>query len=258
MPTPHERTVVAGEYPVRVLEAGEGEPLLFLHTALGSGLWTDGIAALAEHYHVLLPDHPGFGPSPLPDWLVGMDDLVFHYCDLLDALELSGPLHVAGASLGGWIAAELAAWQPQRVEKLVLIDAAGLRLPDVPMPDVFRMPPEALLPLVFHDVSKAAAVLPSEMSVDTLVQMFHDRTALARLAWNPYLHDPKLPRRLHRVRMPTLLVWGAQDALIPRAYADEYARLLPAAEVVVIDECGHDPTVEQPDAFARAVLDFLR
>lgn len=258
MQTPHERTIVAGDYTVRVLEAGRGEPLLFLHTALGAGLWTDGIARLAEHYRVFLPDHPGFGPSPLPDWLLGMDDMVFHYCEVLDALGMSEPLHVAGASLGGWIAVEFATSQAHRLKKLVLIDAAGLRIPDVPMPDVFRIAPEALLPLVFHNVSKAAAVLPSEMNVDTLVQMFHDRSALARLAWNPYMHNPKLPRRLHRVRVPTLLAWGKQDRLIPPAYATEFSRRLPAAEVALIDECGHDPTIEQPGTFAEAVLDFLR
>jgi pimeloyl-ACP methyl ester carboxylesterase len=258
MTTPQERTVLAGDYPVRVFEAGRGEPLLFLHNAMGAGLWTEGIARLAEHFRVFLPDHPGFGPSPLPAWLTGMDDMVFHYLDVLDALGLQEPIRVAGASLGGWIGAELAAFHPERIKKLVLIDAAGIRIPAVPMPDIFRLAPQAVLPLVFHDLSKALALLPKDFGPDTIVQIFHDRSALARLAWNPYLHDPKLPRRLKRANVPTLIVWGKQDQLIPPAYAEEYKRLLPSAQVAYIDQCGHDPTVEQPEEFVRLVTEFLR
>lgn len=259
MTTPQERTIMAGDYQVRVFEAGAGEPLLFLHSAGGPGLWTEGIDRLAQHFHVFLPDHPGFGPSPLPDWLTGMDDMVFHYIEVLEALGLRGPVHVAGASFGGWIAAELATFHSERVKKLVLIDAAGLRIPEVPMPDIFRLPPQDILPLVFHDLSKAVAVMPKDFGIDTMVQMFHDRSALARLSWNPYLHDPKLRRRLrHAANVPTLIVWGQQDRLIPPVYAEEYQRLLPSARISYIDQCGHDPTIEQPEAFAHAVVEFLR
>ncbi len=259
MTTPQERTIMAGDYQVRVFEAGAGEPLLFLHSAGGPGLWTEGIDRLAQHFHVFLPDHPGFGPSPLPDWLTGMDDMVFHYVEVLEALGLQGAVRVAGTSFGGWIAAELAVFHPERVKKLVLIDAAGLRIPEVPMPDIFRLPPQDILPLVFHDLSKAVAVMPKDFGIDTMVQMFHDRSALARLSWNPYLHDPKLRRRLHHAaHIPTLIVWGQQDRLIPPVYAAEYQRLLPLSRISYIDQCGHDPTIEQPEAFAQAVVEFLR
>jgi pimeloyl-ACP methyl ester carboxylesterase len=250
---------MAGDYRVRVFEAGSGEPLLFLHSAGGAGLWTEGIDRLAQHFHVFLPDHPGFGPSPLPDWLIGMDDMVFHYLDVLDALGLHDPVRIAGASLGGWIAAEFATFHPERIQKMVLIDAAGLRIPEVPMPDVFRIPPEKILPIIFHDLSKAMAVMPKDFGIDTMVQMFHDRSAFARLSWNPYLHDPKLRRRIKSAaKIPTLIVWGKQDQLIPPVYAEEYKKLLPASQVVYIDQCGHDPTIEQPDEFARSAVEFLR
>ena len=258
MSTPQERAVLAGDYRVRVFEAGRGEPLLFLHSAMGAGVWTEGIDRLAQHFRVFLPDHPGFGPSPLPDWLTGMDDLVFHYLDVLDGLGLHEPVHVVGASFGGWVGAEFAAFHPERVKKLVLIDAAGLRIPAVPIPDVFRLAPQAVLPLVFHDLSKAVSLLPKDLGADTLVRLFHDRSAFARLSWNPYLHDPKLPRRLRRATAPTLIVWGKQDKLLLPAYAEEYRRLLPAAHVTYLDECGHDPTIEQPDEFSRVVVSFLR
>ncbi|MBI3758115.1 MAG: alpha/beta hydrolase [Deltaproteobacteria bacterium] len=259
MTTPHERTIMAGDYRVRVFEAGSGEPLLFLHGAGGAGLWTEGIDRLAQQFHVFLPDHPGFGPSPLPDWLTGMDDMVFHYLEVLDALRLPGPVRIAGASLGGWIAAEFATFHPERVQKMVLIDAAGLRIPEVPMPDVFRIPPQNILPLVFHDLAKAIAMMPKDFGIDTMVQMFHDRSAFARLSWNPYLHDPKLRRRIARAAsVPTLIVWGKQDQLIPPVYAEEYKKLLPVSQVAYIDQCGHDPTIEQPDEFARTVVEFLR
>jgi pimeloyl-ACP methyl ester carboxylesterase len=100
--------------------------------------------------------------------------------------------------------------------------------------------------------------MPKDFGPDSLVQMFHDRSAFARLAWNPYLHDPKLPRRLQRATAPTLVVWGQQDRLSPPVYAEEYKRLLPSAEVVYIDQCGHDPTIEQPEEFARVAVEFLR
>jgi pimeloyl-ACP methyl ester carboxylesterase len=259
MSTPHERTVLAGDYHVRVFEAGSGDPLLFLHSAGGVGLWTEGIDRLAQYFRVFLPDHPGFGPSPLPDWLIGMDDMVFHYLALLDGLGVQGPIRIAGTSFGGWIAAELAAFHPECVRKLVLIDAAGVRIPDVPLPDIFRLPPQAILPLVFHDMSKAMAIMPKDFGPETMVQMFHDRSAFARLSWNPYLYDPKLARRLRRAAtIPTLIVWGKQDKLIPPVYAEEYKRLLPSAQIVYIDQCGHDPTIEQPDEFARAAVAFLR
>jgi pimeloyl-ACP methyl ester carboxylesterase len=258
MSTRQERAVLAGDYRVRVFEAGRGEPLLFLHSAMGAGVWTEGIDRLAQHFRVFLPDHPGFGPSRLPDWLTGMDDMVFHYLDVLDGLGLHEPVHVVGASFGGWVGAEFAAFHPERVKKLVLIDAAGLRIPAVPIPDVFRLTPQAVLPLVFHDLSKAVSLLPKDLGPDTLVRLFHDRSAFARLSWNPYLHDPKLPRRLRRVTVPTLIVWGKQDKLLLPAYAEEYRRLLPAAHVTYLDECGHDPTIEQPDEFSRVVVSFLR
>jgi pimeloyl-ACP methyl ester carboxylesterase len=258
MITPHERTILAGDYQVRVFEAGQGEPLLFLHSAMGAGVWTEGIDRLAQHFRVFLPDHPGFGPSPLPKWLVGMDDMVFHYLDVLDALGFHDPVRIAGVSFGGWIGAEFAAFSPQRVKKLVLIDAAGLRIPSVPIPDLFRLPPQEVLPLAFHDLSKAMSLMPKDFGPDFMVRMFHDRSAFARLSWNPYLHDPKLPRRLKRATVPTLIVWGKQDRLLSPAYAEEYQRLLPAARVVYIDQCGHDPTIEQPEEFARIVMEFLR
>src|SRR5262249_20542464 len=145
MSTPLERTVLAGDYPVRVFEAGRGEPLLFLHSAMGAGVWTEGIDRLAQHFRVFLPDHPGFGPSPLPDWLTGMDDMVFHYLDLLDGLGLRGPVRMAGASFGGWIGAEFAVSHPERVSKLVLIDAAGGRIPGGPVPHILPPSPHSAL-----------------------------------------------------------------------------------------------------------------
>ena len=252
-----ERTLVAGDYPTRCFVGGSGPPLLFLHGAMTAGIWTAGIARLAEQFTVYLPDHPGFGPSPLPDWLRSMDDMVFHYAELLDAAGLTAPLPVVGASVGGWIAAELAAVHPERVRRLVLVGAAGLHLDAHPVPDLFRLPPEQILPLAFHDLGKAAALLPAELTTDVIVGLMHDRAALARLGWRTYLYDPGLPRRLRRVRCPSLVVWGAEDGLIPPAHADEWARLLPDARVERVEACGHDPTIEQPEAFARLVLDFL-
>ena len=258
MNEPTSATVDVGGTAIRVLEGGSGPPLLFLHNAVGAGVWTPTHAALATDRRVLLPDHPGFGTGALPEALDGMEDVVFHYLDLLETIGLREPVDVVGASLGGWIAAEIACRHPERFRRMVLIDAAGLRLAEYPIPDVFRLPPHELLPLFFHDPLKAAPYMPTDLSPGTLVRLFHDRTALARLAWNPYFHDPKLPGRLRRATVPTLVLWGRNDRFLPPVYAETYQRLLPDAQLVWIEECGHDPCVEQPDATTARIREFLQ
>ena len=259
MNAPTERTVLAGDYPVRVLEKGEGQPLLFLHSEMGAGVWTEGLDRLARVYRVLLPDHPGFGPSPLPTWLTGMDDIIVHYSNLLAALGLDeSPVRIAGVSFGGWIAAEYASFYPRQVQKLLLAGPLGLRVPELPPPDLFRLGFDEVVPLVFHDPSKAAAVMPVSPDIESQVQMFHDWSAFARLAWSPYLHNPKLTHRLGRANMPALIIWGSQDRLTPPVYAEWYQRFLPSARVAYIQDCGHDPTIEQPEEFASLALEFLR
>jgi pimeloyl-ACP methyl ester carboxylesterase len=239
-----------------VLKGGRGRPLLVLHPEFGANMWAPYHDALAAHFHVVAPDHLGFGESQRPDWLDGIDDLVFHYLDFLDLLEIER-LPIVGTSLGGWIAAAFAVAHPERVERLVLAAPAGIKVDGVPRYDLFANPFESTLQHLFHDPSRAAQMLPAEYGAEVIVRGYHEFTTLARLAWNPYLYDPKLQQRLPRVRAPTLLVWGENDAVLPTPHAEAFRALLPCATLRTLPACGHLAPFECADAFASLAIDFL-
>jgi pimeloyl-ACP methyl ester carboxylesterase len=244
--------VGAGE--VRLLRAGSGPALLFLHAAGGGG-WTPFLDGLSQHHDVLAPDHPGFDESDANDEVEGVDDLVYHYLRLLDELGIEQAT-VVGASLGGWIAAELAVHSPHRVSRLVLLSPAGLRIPEAPPADLFFLPPERLVETLFHDPAAAAGIFPAEPTVDDILRAYRNNTAFARYAWRPFLNDPKLERRLYRVTAPTLVLWPDDDRVIPRTHAERYAERIADARLDVIRDCGHAMYGEKPEEFAHAVLAF--
>jgi pimeloyl-ACP methyl ester carboxylesterase len=250
-----ERLTIAGTR-VRVQSAGDSPPLLYLHGA-GGVSWLPGHAALAERCRLIVPEHPNWGEAELADGLESIDDLVYFYLDFLDALGLEH-VHLAGHSLGGWLAAEIAVAHPDRLWTLTLIDAAGLWLPDCPMPDLFALSAAETARLGNYDPTVAQAAIAAGAAPEALAAQVRARAAFARIAWNPYLHNPRLAGRLRRARMPALVVWGEEDRIIPPAYADEYARLLPDAHVVRFPACGHSPAREKPIELAAAMLGFLR
>ena len=250
-----ERLMVAGTR-LHLQSAGDGPPLLYLHGANGVA-WLPGHDALAAHCRVLLPEHPNWGEDELAGGLESIDDLVYFYLDFLDALGLER-VHLVGHSLGGWLAAELAVGHAHRLWTLTLVDAAGLWLSETPMPDLFAMSPEESARLANYDPALAEATVPSNPTPEERAALARARAAFARISWNPYLHNPRLPVRLHRVRVPTLVLWGEEDRIIPVAYAAEYGRLLPDARVVRLPACGHSPARECPAAFAETLLAFLR
>ena len=153
-------------------------------------LWAPYHDALAARFHVIAPDHPGFGDSERPDWLDDVDDLVFHYVDLLDALAIER-VSIVGTSLGGWIAAAFAVAHPERVDRLVLAAPAGIKVDGVERYDYFANPIEETLRHLFHDPTRAAQILPTEYGAEVVVRAYHEFTTLARLSWNPYLLRPQ-------------------------------------------------------------------
>jgi pimeloyl-ACP methyl ester carboxylesterase len=232
---------------------GQGEPLVFLHGAGGSA-WAPGLSLLAERFRVIAPTHPGFGQSDdRPDW-DRIEDYVYHYLDLLDALGLER-VHLVGASLGGWMAAELAVGHCHRLRSLVLLDPAGLWLDEAPMVDLFLLSPAELTPLMWHDPTKAPP--PPPVTPEALLAQAKNSTTVARLAWKPYFHNPKLPPRLARISVPTLIVWGESDRLIPVAHGRRYQELIPGAELALIPECGHVALREQPERAAQVITEFI-
>ena len=250
-----ERITVAGTR-IRLQSAGDGPPLLYLHGA-GGVSWLPGHTALSGYFRLLVPEHPNWGEEELAGGLEGIDDLVYFYLDFLDELGLER-VHLAGHSLGGWLAAEIAVGHSHRLRTLTLIDAAGLWLSEMPMPDLFALSTADMARLGNYDPAVAEAAIAAGASPQAREAQVRARAAFARIAWNPYLHNPRLPGRLRRVRVPTLLVWGTEDRIIPPAYADEYARRLPDARVVRITECGHSPAREQPAQLVEAMVGFIR
>lgn len=241
---------------------GQGEPLLYLHAVGGD---TEGLAALdalARERTVLMPMHPGFAGSQGIEEIDSIEDMAFHYLDVLDTLKLPDA-DVIGSSYGGWIAVELACRWPERVRRLVLVDAAGLWLDDAPMAELFGAEPAELADRLFHDQSlPAAQLLRSFTSIadipeEILLPQVTAMAAAARVAWNPYFHNPKLPTRLHRVAMPVLVIWGRQDGLIPLVHGERYCALLPNARLEVLEDCGHLPILERPADFLATVRAFL-
>lgn len=238
---------------VHVIEAGAGAPVVYLHGAGSPGLWNEWHDALAARHRLIAPSHPGFGDSERPEWLLGIDDMAFFYLELLDRLALDR-VSLVGLSVGGWIAAEVATLEPRRIDRLVLAGAAGLYTPELPLADVFFTAPDQLHTLLYHD---PAAVPVPAMTPDLMRLQYKSRVTMARIAWNPYLHDPKLARRLARVTAPTLIVWGDDDRLIPAGYAERYRTLIRDARVTLIPRCGHNILVERPKEFAVIVQEFL-
>ena len=245
-----------GGVRTHVIRGGRGKPLLILHPEFAANQWFPYQERLGARFQVFAPDHPGFGRSDRPSWLRDIDDMAFHYVELLDELGLER-VSVLGTSLGGWIAAELAVMRPDRVERLVLVAAAGIKVDGVERFDVFLHPIEETLLHLFHDPSRVAQLLPTELGTDVIVRAYREATSLARLSWNPYLYDPKLEQRLRRITAPTLIVWGENDRFLPIQHAHAYARGIQRAQLRTIASCGHMVPFEQTDQFVESVAAFL-
>lgn len=242
---------VRGDW-IHLFEGGEGEPLVVLHGAGGGSDWLPYHELLAQEFHVYAPEHPGFGRSPLPDWVDTVEDLVYFYLDFLDTLGLER-VHLLGQSIGGWIAAEIALRNSDRLRKLVLSAAAGLYVEGHPVADIFAIAPEKMPEFTYSDPGIAGSLPPPDPDL-----MIRNRAMTARLAWNPRFEDPKLPVRLHRVSVPALVMWGDSDRIIPIEHGRQYERLIPNANLEVIPNAGHAVYAEQPEAFAKAVTGFLK
>jgi pimeloyl-ACP methyl ester carboxylesterase len=251
------KTIKVADVELELFEGGQGSPILFLHGASGFGERQPFVAPLSAKRRLIAPSHPGFGKSSLPEWLDSIDDITHIYLELLDKLSLD-KVDIVGCSIGGWIAAEMATKTPERVRRLVMVGPVGVKVgsPDkLDIPDIFAMPQADVNKLVFHDPSRAPDT--SKMSDDELAVMFRNRETTALLVWEPWMHNTKLKRRLHRVTAPALFMRGASDGLVSDEYLKAYAGLLPNARTTTIAAAGHAPHLEQPEAFASAVLEFL-
>jgi len=204
---------------------------------------------LAQRFEVLVPEHPGYGQSDEPEWLENIHDMAYFYLDFIQQLGLS-KICLVGSSMGGWIAMEMAVRSTARLKSLVLVSPAGVATPAAQPADIFLMPPEVLIKNLFFDEKLAAARLAQPEDVDVSLK---NRHTTARLAWEPRLHDPFLPKWLHRIDVPVKIVWGKQDRILPVELVPEYKKLLPQAQIFVLENCGHLPHAEKVDEFVDIV-----
>ncbi len=242
---------------LELFEQGAGPPLLLLHAGRGFDPRDDYVGALARERRVIAPSHPGFGRSSLPSWIERPEDIAPVYLELLDLLGVARA-DLIGCSIGGWIAAEMASLAPDRFDRLVLVGPVGVKVgpPDrLDIPDIFAMPQDELGRMLIHDARWRRD--PAQLSDDELTVVLRNWETLALLTWEPYMHNPKLRHRLHRVKNPALFLRGEHDGMISTAYLAAYAALLPNATTDVIGAAGHVPHIEQAERFVTRVSRFL-
>lgn len=253
-----ERMSIAG-INLQVFHGGRGDPLLVLHGAGGNPGWLRFHTALAERFHVYAPSHPGFGTSDRPDWLERVGDLAYVYRWFIETLGLA-PVSILGFSMGGWLAAEMAAMYPAGIRRMVLVGAAGLKPPQGEIADIFLASPAEVLQMQFYDAKQAPEydqLYGKEPTLEQQQQAMWNREMAALLTWKPYMYNPKLPHLLAQVRVPTLVVWGRQDAIVPLNCGELYQRAIPGARLAVLERCGHSPQVEKPQEFLDTLVPFL-
>lgn len=239
---------------------GSGPRVLLLHGSYGWWGWEPVHQRLAERFTVIAPSHPGFGQSTKIDGIDTIDDLAYFYLDVIHYLGF-GPLPVVGFGLGGWIAAEMAIRCSHEIQRLMLVDSVGIKISDRETRDIndpFVLLAEQQQAVLWHDPSSYQAPLPRPgLEPAMLETMLRNQESALLYGWKPFMHNPKLRQWLPRIRVPTLVIWGADDQVVSPAYGRAFADRIHGATFVTIASAGHYPHREQTDEFVRAVADFL-
>ena len=252
----HELRHKVGNITVRMMRRGSGAPLVFLHGANGLPVWLPMFDILSKQYEVIVPEHPGFGASDNPPWIRNIADLAMYYLDFLDSL---GPyrVHLVGLSLGGWTAAEVAVRSCARIASLSLLAPAGVRVKGVDSGDNFIWDAEEAVRNLYHDKAVADRLLAMPMTDEQTDLMLTNRFAAAKFGWDPRWYNPSLEHWLHRISVPTLVLWGQNDKLFPAAYAARWGERIPASRVEIIPDCGHGIVIEKPERAAKEIMQLI-
>jgi pimeloyl-ACP methyl ester carboxylesterase len=249
-------TLRIADIELELFEASDGAPLLWLHDGQGFDPKAEFVERFAVHRRLILPSHPGFGKSSLPDWLDSVDDIAHLYLELLDRLDLEA-VDIVGCSIGGWIAAEMATMAPRSLRALVLVGAMGIK------PDEGDILDQALVNYIeyaragFHDPRAFERVYGAEPTTDQLEAWDLNREMSFRIAWKPYMYSPTLPHLLGGVTAPALVVWGANDRIVPLSCGERYARSLPNARLEIVEGAGHCVAMERPAELTQLIERFL-
>lgn len=255
-----EETVRVAGTDLVYITGGTGAPVLVLHEELGHPGWLRWHSELARTRTVIIPHHPGFGKTPRVESVRNVRDLGNFYTKALRERSLR-PVEVIGFSLGGWIAADMAASDPSQFQKMVLVAPAGVKPPQGDIMDLFILTAKAYLDASVQDVQsnpEFAKLYGGEPTPEQFEAWEDARAESARLAWVPYMFYPNFASLLENVvGLPTLLVWGKQDQIVPFSAAEVYKKSIPGAELVAFDNCGHRPEVEKQAEFSQHLQRFL-
>ena len=248
---------VAGSQ-VEMFSGGSGPPLLFLHGAGGNSGWQSYHEDLAKSYTVYVPSQAGFNGTERPEWLYTVTDLCHFNQAMVETLGLKDYI-LMGSSMGGWVAAEMAAMCRASLKALILVGAAGIKPENSEIAEIFMVSAQTRMSQRFYDISQVPnrEDYEKEPSAEEQLVAHSNQEMASRLCWRPYLHNPSLPYYLPKVDTPTLLVWGRQDAIIPLECGEIFEAAMPNAQLKVIDNCGHSPALEKPAEFLAAVNEFL-
>jgi pimeloyl-ACP methyl ester carboxylesterase len=251
--------ITIGDVQIELERRGKGKPILLLPSEEGLETEAPFVDELARKFEVIIPQAPGYGRSNRPDWITNMDDIAYIYLDLIEKLGLK-KIILMGFSLGGWIAAELATKDDSSIAKLVLVDAYGIKVGgpyDRDIFDIWLEHPKKVMEHKWFDVEKGKRDFPS-MPEEKLAIIARNIETTARFCWEPYMHNPKLKHRLHRIQVPTLVVWGQKDGIVAPDYGKAYSKAIKGAKFAAIAKAGHYPQLEQPEAFLKAIAGFVR
>lgn len=243
--------------PVEALIAGSGAPLLYLHAEQLFDQTRPHIDALAQHWRVIAPRHPGFGTLPMPADFRSVDDIAYLYLDLLETLDLKDVLLV-GSSFGGWVALEMCVRNTRRIGKLVLAAPVGVKLSgreERDFADLFYLSEDKVYETLMAEPHRW---VPSfgDLEAAAVETIARERQATAFYGWKPYLHNPVLKRWLHRIDIPTMVLWGEQDRFAEPAYGRQLAERLPNAELRLLPGAGHYPHIEQSAQVIKMIETF--
>jgi len=255
-----EQTLEAAGGPVQLVKGGQGEPLLIFRDEIGDHSWLRYHEALAQDYTLYIPSHSGLGETKRQEWIMNIRDLAGWYLEVLDDLGLD-QVNAMGFSLGGWLAAEIATMCPHIFKKLVLVGPVGIRPPTGEIFDMFLVVAQQFITAGFLDpesVPEFTAICPDEPTPEQVDAWEEARVEASRMGWKPYMHYLGMPNLLHRIKsLPTLIVWGRQDGIVPLSAGQVYQESIKDSRLVVINDCGHRPEIEKADEFVRVVKEFL-
>ena len=255
----HRETVELPAARIEVERVGSGPPLVLLQSAEAYETGLDLVDRLAEDREVFLPWAPGYGGSPLPETVRTIDDVAYIYLDLIEHYDLRD-IVLLGCSLGGWIAAEMATKTCERLSRLILVDALGVKFGgayDRDIEDIYFLSFDKVKAIRFADPRRDPLDDMTALGEDEAMEVARHRETTARLCWDPYFHNPALKSRLHRISVPTLVLWGEEDRFVRPEYGRAYAERILDSRFVSIAAAGHYPHIEQPDAALSAVFSFL-